>query len=69
MNKNNNNTSKIVDGKISCDSSIKGKMLRTFNKVKDEINSSNVKLNTVLKKLKRAMPTLTHVSRHSCNTQ
>ena len=31
MNKNNNSTSKMVDEKISCDSSIKGKLLRTFN--------------------------------------
>ena len=36
MNKNNNSTSKMVDEKISCDSSIKGKLLRTFNTVNDE---------------------------------
>ena len=44
MNKNNNSTSKMVDEKNSCDSSIKDKLLRTFNTVNDEINSSNVKM-------------------------
>ena len=54
MNKNNNSTSKMVDEKISCDSSIKGKLLRTFNTVNDEINSSNVKIKKRIKKyLKR----------------
>ena len=48
MNKNNNSTSEMVDEKISCDSSIKGK-LRTFNTVNDEINSSNVKIKSGLK--------------------
>ena len=43
MNKNNKSSSKIVDEKNSCDSSINGKLLRTFNTVNDEINSSNVK--------------------------
>ena len=33
MNKNNNSTSKTVDEKISCDNSIKGKLLCTFNTV------------------------------------
>ena len=42
MNKNNKSTSKIVDEKNSRDSTIKGKLLRTFNTVNDEINSSNV---------------------------
>ena len=37
MNKNNISTSKIVDEKISFDSSIIGKLLRTFNIVIDEI--------------------------------
>ena len=37
MIKNNNSTSKIVDEKISCDNSIKGKLLRTFNTVNHEI--------------------------------
>ena len=46
MNKNNNSTSKMVNEKIICDSSIKGKLLRTFNTVNDEINSSNAKLKT-----------------------
>ena len=46
MNKNNNSTSKMVDEKISCDSSIKGKLLRTFNTV----YSSNVKIKNGLKK-------------------
>ena len=36
MSKNNNSTSKMVDEKISCDSSIKGKLLKTFNTVNDE---------------------------------
>ena len=37
MNKNNNSTSRIVDEKIICDSSIKGKLVRTFNTVNHEI--------------------------------
>ena len=53
MNKNNNSTSKMVDEKISCDSSIKGKLLRTFNTVNDEINSSNVKVKNGLKNIKK----------------
>ena len=36
MNKNKNSTSKIVDGKISFDNSIKGKLLRTLNTVNHE---------------------------------
>ena len=36
MSKNNNSTSKMVDEKISCDSSIKGKLLKTFYTVNDE---------------------------------
>ena len=54
MNKNNNSTSKMVDEKISCDSSIKGKLLRTFNTVNYEINSSNVKIKNGLKKMGNA---------------
>ena len=34
----------MVDEKNSCDNSIKGKLLRTFNTVNVEINSSNVKI-------------------------
>ena len=37
MNKNNNSTNKMVDKKTSYDSSIKGKLLRTFNTVNHEI--------------------------------
>ena len=45
MNNNNNSTSNMVDEKISCDSSIKGMLLRTFNTINAEINSSiNVKI-------------------------
>ena len=52
MNKNNNSTSKMVDEKISCDSGIKGMLLRMFNTVNDEINSSNVKIKNK-KKIKK----------------
>ena len=54
MNKNNKSTSKMVDEKNRCDSIIKGKLLRTFNTVNDEINSSNVKIKNGLKNLKRS---------------
>ena len=37
MNKNNTITSTMIDEKTSCDSSIKGKLLRTFNTVNHEI--------------------------------
>ena len=53
MNKSNKSTSKMVDEKNSCDSSIKGKSLRTFNTVNDEINRGNVKIKKQIKKLKR----------------
>ena len=43
MNKNNNSTSKKVDEKTSVDSSIKGKLLRTFNTVNHEIIGVMVK--------------------------
>ena len=37
MNNYNNSTSKMVDEKTNCDSSIKGKLLTTFNTVNHEI--------------------------------
>ena len=56
MNTNNTSTSKMVDEKNSCDSSIKSKLLRTFNTVNDEINSSNVKIKNALKNKKGQCP-------------
>ena len=45
MNNDNNSASKIVDEKIRCDNSIKGKLLRTFDKFgESRNNSSDVKL-------------------------
>ena len=57
MNKNNNSSSKMVDEKISCDSSIKGKLLRT----NDEINSSNVKIKNGLKKFFLVPPPIPNI--------